>query len=105
MSVHVGMKSVLDMTMDGAMQLTLSEGAVEHWEDSPIQPPMWILIFRDGLCLYRNEKGDILPAMALPQILFSYTGLDLSHYDAEPPFDAHFSRSGVPGWGGPGKPD
>lgn len=70
--------------LSGAMQLTLGD-ALENGEVDG-SAPLWALVFPDGRCLYRNSDGDVVPALALSQILGITKGLTIDHYDVGPPF-------------------
>lgn len=64
---------LLGKDLSGALQLTLvdepGEGGI------PVDAPLWVMIFRNGVCLYRNASGNVVPAMSLTQA-FSGSGLE-----------------------------
>ena len=74
----------LQLTMTDAME----KGEVD--EDSPL----WILVFPDGRCVYRNSNGQVVPALVLSQVFSEIQGLTIEHYDVDRPFQ----MPGIPGF-------
>lgn len=79
------------INVGGSLQLTLGDAGMRGEVDA--KAPMWVLVFPDGRCMYRDVDGDIVPALSLSQVLATASNLSVDDYHVGQPFE-----NSDPGW-------